>query len=70
MAADAVNEAIDEFVNSVRARQRDLASTWQGAGADTEQLRTALREYRKLGQRVRQLDLGEKTGAGARLEGG
>src|SRR5215469_9541369 len=62
MAADAVDEAIDEFVNSVRARQRDLASTWQSAGADTEQLRIALREYRKLGQRVRQLDLGEKTG--------
>ena len=62
MAADAVDEAVDEFVNSVRARQRDLAATWQGAGADTEQLRSALREYRKLGQRVEQLDLGEKTG--------
>ena len=36
MAADAVDEAIDEFVNSVRARQHDLAATWQGAGADTE----------------------------------
>jgi hypothetical protein len=63
MAADAVDEAIEEFVNSVRARQRDLAATWQGAETDTEQLRTALREYRKLGQRVQQLDLGEKTGA-------
>lgn len=63
MAADAVDEAIDEFVNSVRARQHDLAATWQSAGADTEQLRTALREYRKLGLRVQQLDLGEKTGA-------
>ena len=63
MAADAVDEAIDEFVNSVRARQRALASTWQSADAGTEQLRTALRDYRKLGQRVQQLDLGEKTGA-------
>jgi len=63
MAAGAVDEAIDEFVNSVRARQRDLASAWQSDEADTEQLRTALREYRKLGQRVQQLDLGEKTGA-------
>jgi hypothetical protein len=62
MAADVVDEAIGEFVNSARARQRDLASTWQGAEAGTEQLRTALREYRKLGQRVQQLDLGEKTG--------
>jgi len=62
MAANAVDEAIDEFVTSVRARQRGLAATWQSDGADTEQLRTALREYRKLGQRVQQLDLGEKTG--------
>ena len=62
MAADAVDEAIEEFVDSVRARQRDLTATWQSAGADTEQLRTALREYRKLGQQVQQLDLGEKTG--------
>jgi hypothetical protein len=61
MAADAVDEAIEEFVDSVRARQRDLTATWQSAGADTEQLRTALREYRKLGLRVQQLDLGEKT---------
>lgn len=61
MAADVVDEAIEEFVDSVRARQRDLTATWQSAGADTEQLRTALREYRKLGQRVQQLDLGEKT---------
>ena len=53
---------VGEFVDSVRARQRDLASTWQGTEAGTEQLRTALREYRKLGQRVQQLDLGEKTG--------
>jgi hypothetical protein len=63
MAADAVDEAIDEFVNSLRARQRALAATWQGAEGDTEQLRTALREYRRLGQRVQQLDLGGKTGA-------
>jgi hypothetical protein len=63
MAADAVDEAIEECVNSVRARQRDLAATWQGAEGDTEQLRTALREYRRLGQRVQQLDLGDKTGA-------
>jgi len=61
MAAGAVDEAINEFVNSIRARQRDLASTWQGGEAGTEQLRTALREYRKLGQRVQQLELGDKT---------
>jgi hypothetical protein len=63
MAADAVDSAIDEFVNSIRARQHDLASTWQGGEAGTEQFRTALLEYRKLGQRVQHLDLGERTGA-------
>ena len=62
MATDAVDEAIDEFVNLVRARQRDLASTWQGAETGTEQLRTALLGYRKLWHQVRQLDLGGKTG--------
>jgi hypothetical protein len=50
------------WAGAARVRQRDLASTWQSAEAGTEQLRTALREYRKLEQRVQQLDLGEKTG--------
>jgi len=50
-------------VNSVRARQRALASSWQGTDTDTEQLRTALRDYRRLWHQVQQLDLGEKTGA-------
>jgi hypothetical protein len=63
MAADAVDGAVDEFVNSVRARQRDMAATWQSAEPDTERLRTALREYRDLGQLVQQLDLGERAGA-------
>jgi hypothetical protein len=63
MAAGAVDEAIDEFVNSVRARQRALASCWQGTDTGTEQLRTALRDYRKLWHQVRQLDLGEHKGA-------
>ena len=62
-AADAVDNAIGEFVNSVRARQRALASSWQGTDTDTEQLRTALRDYRRLWHQVQQLDLGEKTGA-------
>ena len=63
MAADAVDEAIDEFVNSVRARQRDLTSAWHGDESGTEELRTALREYRKLWHQVQQLDLSEKIGA-------
>jgi hypothetical protein len=63
MAADAVDEAIDEFVNSVRARQRTMSSSWETAGTGTEQLRMALRDYRTLWHQVRHLDLGEKTGS-------
>ena len=59
MAADAVDEAIGEFVNSVRARQRAMASSWQGTGTGTEQLRTALRDYRNFWHQVQRLDLGE-----------
>ena len=55
MAADAVDSAIDEFVTSVRARQRALASSWQGSETDTEQLRTALREYRTFWHQVQQM---------------
>jgi Cornifin (SPRR) family len=63
MAADAVDAAIDEFVTSVRARQQGLASSWQGTetDTDTEQLRGALRDYRKFWHQVRQLDLSGKT---------
>ena len=63
LAADAVDEAIDAFVNSVRATQRVLASSWEDTGTGTEQLRTALRDYRRFWHQVQQLDLGEKTGA-------
>lgn len=57
-----MDSAIEEVVASVRARQRALASSWQGSTqADTEQLRTVLRDYRKLWHQVRQLDLGQKT---------
>ena len=63
MAADAVDEAIGEFVSSVRARQRALDSSWHGAGTDTEQLRTALRDYRRFWHQVQQPDPAGKTGA-------
>jgi hypothetical protein len=55
MAADAVDQAIEEVVSSVRAQQRALASSWQGTEADTEQLRTVLREYRRFGAQVREM---------------
>jgi hypothetical protein len=62
MAADAVDAAIEEVVTSVRARQRDLASSWQGSEADTEQLRLALREYRRFGAQVRQMSPAKPAG--------
>lgn len=65
MAAAAVDLAIDEFVTSVQARQRALASSWQGSDTDTEQLRTALREYRRFAAQVQQLSPAAETGAPA-----
>jgi len=50
-----VDSAIEEVVASVRARQRALASSWQSRETDTEQLRIALREYRRFGAQVRQM---------------
>lgn len=55
MAADAVDSAIEEVVASVRAQQEALASSWQSSETDTEQLRMALREYRRFGAQVRQM---------------
>jgi hypothetical protein len=65
MAADAVDSAIEEFVTSVRTRQRALASSWQGSETDTEQLRIALRDYRTFWHQVRQFGPAGKTGAAA-----
>jgi hypothetical protein len=62
MAADAVDSAIEEIVTSVRARQQALASSWQDSGADTEQLRSALREYRRFGAQIQRMSPGEPTG--------
>jgi hypothetical protein len=63
MAADAVDSAIEELVISVRTRQRALASSWQDSETDTEQLRTALRDYRAFWQQVRQLGPAGTAGA-------
>jgi hypothetical protein len=69
MAAAAVDSAIDEFVTSVQARQRALASSWQGSDTDTEQLRTALREYRRFAAQVQQMSPPAETGASASAAG-
>lgn len=65
MAADAVDSAIEEIVASVRARQQALASSWQSSETDTEQLRIALREYRRFGAQVRQMSPEEPARPGA-----
>lgn len=45
-AAGTVDEAIEAFIATARKRQAWLASSWQGRDAGTEELRTALRDYR------------------------
>src|SRR5215831_12013715 len=50
-----VKMAIEEVVSSLRARQWALASSWQETEADTEQLRTVLRQYRGFGAQVQQM---------------
>jgi hypothetical protein len=46
LAAGLVNDSVDAFVASVKERQSSLAAVLQGNDADTEQLRTALQQYR------------------------
>ena len=45
-AAALADEAVGAFIATVRAQQAALTSSWQAEDADTEQLRTAFREYR------------------------
>jgi hypothetical protein len=47
-AAGMVDEAIEAFIVAARKRQAWLASSWQGPEAGTEELRTALQDYRAL----------------------
>ena len=45
-AADLVTEAIETLVTATRERERSLRGEWDRDGADTEDLRNALRDYR------------------------
>jgi hypothetical protein len=45
-AADLVTEAIETLVSAARERERSLRGEWDRDGADTEDLRNALRDYR------------------------
>jgi hypothetical protein len=51
-AADLARDTLRGFSNLLQERERSLRSTWQGTNADTEELRTSLRSYRALVDRV------------------
>ena len=51
-AARIVDGSVEDLVRSLRGEQDSLRSAWQGGSADTERLRTALKDYRSLWQRL------------------
>ena len=54
-ASDLIDTAIEEFLAAIRQRQATLASSWQNRDADTEALRSALKDYRALWAVVRDM---------------
>jgi len=54
-ASDLIDTAIEEFLAAIRQRQAALASSWQNRDADTEALRSALKDYRALWAVVRDM---------------
>jgi hypothetical protein len=51
-AASVVESSVEDLVRSLKGQQDSLRSSWQGGTADTEALRTALKDYRSLWQRL------------------
>jgi len=51
-AARMVDGSVEDLVRSIKGEQDSLRSAWQGGNADTERLRTALKDYRSLWQRL------------------
>lgn len=51
-AARVVDGSVEDLVRSLRGERDSLRSAWQGGSADTERLRTALKDYRSLWQRL------------------
>lgn len=45
-AASLVDSSVESLLASMKQRQQSMQSDWQGDGADTEKLRTALQGYR------------------------
>lgn len=52
LAAGLVGDSVESIVMSVKERQHSLLSAWQGDEAGTEELRTALRQYRAFWNRL------------------
>src|SRR5262245_41404467 len=51
-AARVVDGSVEDLVRSLKGEQESLRSAWQGGSADTERMRTALKDYRSLWQRL------------------
>lgn len=52
LAADLVDNSVEALVASVTERQHSLLSAWQGDDPGTEELRTALQQYRTFWNRL------------------
>ena len=52
LAARLMHDSVETLIASVKERQHALLSGWQGTGASTEELRTALRAYRTFWNQV------------------
>jgi hypothetical protein len=51
-AADLASDTLRELSHLLQERESSMRSAWQGAGTDTEELRTSLRSYRALVDQV------------------
>ena len=69
-ASDLIDTAIEEFLAAVRQRQAALASSWQNRDADTEALRSALKDYRGLWAVVRDMPAVSVPGGAAAASAG
>jgi hypothetical protein len=52
LAAGMLDDSTEVLIGSLRERQQALLSAWQGTDADTEDLRTALQQYRAFWNRL------------------
>jgi hypothetical protein len=53
-AASLVDGSVEALLASIKQEQQSVQAEWQGDGADTEKLRTALQHYRKFWARLQE----------------